>query len=287
MLGRDLTACLARRGIGAAPLDRHALDVTDAAATFAAVARHRPAVVVNCAAWTAVDAAEARPGEAMKVNGDGPAHLARACRASGARLLQLSTDYVFAGDARVPYRELDPPDPRTSYGRSKLAGERAVLEILPEAGYVVRTAWLYGAGGRNFVSTMIRLEARQETVTVVDDQHGQPTWSADLAERLVALGTAALRDAAPPGVYHATNTGAATWCGLARETFALLGADPGRVRPTTSEALGRPAPRPGFSVLDQGRWREAGLEPLRDWRRALAAALPALCAAAGRPGPER
>ncbi|GHG51833.1 dTDP-4-dehydrorhamnose reductase [Streptomyces griseocarneus] len=282
MLGRELTARLALQGIAVTALGRAALDVTDPASARAAVARHRPAVVVNCAAWTAVDAAESHPAQAMEVNGAGPAHLAHACRRSGARLLQLSTDYVFAGLADRPYREDDPPGPRTVYGMTKLAGERAVLGILPETGYVVRTAWLYGAGGRNFVSTMIRLAAGRDTVPVVDDQHGQPTWTADLADRLVALGTAALRDTAPAGVYHATNTGGTTWYALARETFRLLGADPDRIRPTSSGALDRPAPRPGFSLLDQRRWQEAGMGPLREWREALAEAFPALRDAAGR-----
>ncbi|MEX2981291.1 dTDP-4-dehydrorhamnose reductase [Streptomyces sp. C36] len=285
MLGRELTTCLALRGLAVTALGRAALDVTDPASVRAAVAHHRPAVVVNCAAWTAVDAAESHPARAMEVNGAGPAHLAHACRRSGTRLLQLSTDYVFAGLADRPYREEDPPGPRTVYGMTKLAGERAVLGILPETGYVVRTAWLYGAGGKNFVSTMIRLAAGRDTVPVVDDQQGQPTWTADLADRLVALGTAALRDAAPAGIYHATNTGGTTWYALARETFRLLGADPDRIRPTTSGALGRPAQRPGFSLLDQRRWREAGMGPLREWRGALAEAFPALRHAAGRPEP--
>ncbi|WP_405842112.1 dTDP-4-dehydrorhamnose reductase [Streptomyces platensis] len=285
LLGRDLTTGLAGRGIAVTALGRGCLDITDAAAVRAAIACHRPAVVVNCAAWTAVDAAESHPGRAMRVNGDGPAHLARACREGGVRMLQLSTDYVFAGLAGRPYREDAQPDPRTAYGRSKLVGEQAVLATLPETGYVVRTAWLYGASGPNFVSTMIRLAARQATPQVVNDQRGQPTWSADLADRLIALGTAALSGAAPAGIYHATNTGETTWYALAREIFGLLGADPDRIRPTTSRALARPAARPGFSVLDQRRWQEAGLGPLRDWRSALAEAFPVLHRAAGRGAP--
>ncbi|MBB6417130.1 dTDP-4-dehydrorhamnose reductase [Streptomyces sp. AK010] len=282
MLGRELTSLLLRRGAAVTALGRGALDITDGAAVRAALARHRPAVVVNCAAWTAVDAAQSEPSRAMAVNGDGPRHLAGACRALHAVLLRLSTDYVFAGSAARPYREDDPTAPHTVYGYTKRAGERAVLSTLPEAGYVVRTAWLYGAGGPNFVATMIRLEAEQDTVRVVDDQHGQPTWTADLADRLAALGSAALAGAAPAGVYHATNTDGTTWYALARETFRLLGADPDRVRPTTSRALARPATRPGYSVLDQPRWREVGMEPLRDWRAALAEAFPTLCGAVGR-----
>lgn len=276
MLGRELTALLTRRGVPVAALGRRSLDVTDAAATRAAVAHHRPAVVVNCAAWTAVDAAEARPAAALRVNGDGPARLAAACREHGVRLLQPSTDYVFAGRADRPYREDDPTGPQTVYGSTKLAGEQAVLAELPETGYVVRTAWLYGAGGPNFVSTMIRLAAGRDPVPVVDDQRGQPTWTADLAERLAALGGAALAGTAPAGIYHAVSSGETTWYALARETFRLAGADPGRVRPTTTRSLDRPAARPAFSVLGQERWREAGLGPMREWRAALAEAFPAL-----------
>ncbi|MEU9794626.1 dTDP-4-dehydrorhamnose reductase [Streptomyces sparsogenes] len=276
MLGRELTARLERRGVPVFPLGRDALDITDPAGGRAVIARYRPAVVVNCAAWTAVDAAESRHGQVMKVNGEGPGHLARACRATGALLLQLSTDYVFAGVLDRPYREEDPPGPCTVYGRTKLAGERAVLDTLPDSGYVVRTAWLYGAGGANFVSTMIRLAAEQDTVAVVDDQHGGPTWTGDLADRLIALGTAALSGTAPAGVYHATNSGRATWYTLAREVFRLLGTDPGRVRPISSRELARPAARPAWSVLGQERWRDAGLDPMRNWRSALAEAFPTL-----------
>ncbi|MDN3297533.1 dTDP-4-dehydrorhamnose reductase [Streptomyces ficellus] len=278
MLGRDVLRCLGGDAVG---LTRRELDVRDPVAVRAALAALRPSVVVNCAAWTAVDDAETREGEALAVNGTGVRHLAEACASVGCVLLHVSTDYVFDGHARVPYAEGTPPAPRTAYGRTKLAGERAVLELLPEHGYVVRTAWLYGAGGANFVRAMLRSEASREYVDVVDDQRGQPTWSADLARRLVALG----RCGAPPGVYHATNAGDGTWWDLARETFRLLGADPGRVRPTTSAAYPRPAPRPAYSVLGHDRWREADLPPLRDWREALREALPALRLTAAGTGP--
>jgi dTDP-4-dehydrorhamnose reductase len=144
---------------------------------------------------------------------------------------------------------------------------------------VVRTAWLYGAGGANFVRTMIKLEAVKDTLDVVDDQRGQPTWTADLADRLVRLGKGALAGTAPPGIYHATSGGETSWFGLTREIFRLLGADPGRVRPTTSEAFVRPAPRPAYSVLGHQRWAAAGIEPIRDWRQALDEAFPVLLAA--------
>lgn len=289
MLGQDLLARLAGAGETvdrdiAVGLDRTALDITDPGAVRAALAIHAPAVVVNCAAWTAVDDAEAKEAEALAVNGTGPRVLAEACGATGAVLLQVSTDYVFAGDARMPYGENAPTAPRSAYGRTKLAGERAVLDTLPETGFVIRTAWLYGAGGGNFVRTMIKLEGVKDTLDVVDDQLGQPTWTGDLAARLVLLGRAALAGTAPAGVYHGTSGGETTWFGFTREIFRLLGADPERVRPTTSEAFVRPAPRPAYSVLGHERWKAAGVEPIRDWRAALVEAFPALVRAE-RPGP--
>lgn len=275
MLGRDLIALLSRGGEPVTGLDRAALDVTDAAAVARTLASARPDVIVNCAAWTAVDDAEAHEEQALAVNGGGAASLAAACAAGGARLVQLSTDYVFAGTARKPYAEDDLPAPRSAYGRTKLAGERAVLERLPEAGYVVRTAWLYGAHGRSFVRTMMTLEQQRPVVDVVDDQHGQPTWTADVAGQIVAL----IRAAAPPGVYHATSSGQTSWFGLAQEVFRLLGADPGRVRPVPTSAMPRPAPRPAYSVLGHDAWARAALPAMGDWRPALRQAFPYLAAA--------
>ena len=247
MLGTDLVAALAARSEPVTGLDRAELDVTDAAAVTDAIGSARPDVVVNCAAWTAVDDAEVGEEQALVVNGRGAANLAAACARTGARLIQLSTDYVFAGDAGHPYAEDDVPAPRTAYGRTKLAGERAVLAGLPGAAYVVRTAWLYGAHGPSFVRTMIKLEDQRPTVDVVVDQHGQPTWTADVARQIIAL----VDSCAAPGIYHATSGGHTTWFGLAREIFGLLGADQARVRPVLTTAMPRPAPRPPYSVLGQ------------------------------------
>ncbi|NEB05923.1 dTDP-4-dehydrorhamnose reductase [Streptomyces sp. SID13726] len=276
MLAQDVLARLADAGIPAVAATRAELDVTDPESVRSAFAAHRPAVVVNCAAWTAVDDAESREDEALRINGDGARHLAEACAAEGAVLLQVSTDYVFAGDAEKPYAEDAPTGPRSAYGRTKLVGEQAVLTALPSRGYVVRTAWLYGAGGGNFVRTMIKLESVKDTLDVVDDQRGQPTWTADLADRLVRLGRGALAGTAPAGVYHGTSSGETTWFGFTRAIFEQLGTDPERVRPTTSEAFVRPAPRPAYSVLGHDRWAAAGIEPIRDWRAALTEAFPAL-----------
>jgi dTDP-4-dehydrorhamnose reductase len=279
MLGTDLAAALAARGETVTGLGRAGLDVTDAHAVTDAIASCRPDVVVNCAAWTAVDDAEASEERALAVNAGGAARLAAGCAVAGARMVQVSTDYVFAGrfagDAGRPYAEDDVPAPRTAYGRTKLAGERAVLDRLPGSGYVVRTAWLYGAHGGNFVRTMIKLEDQRPAVDVVDDQHGQPTWTADVASQIIAL----IHADARPGIYHATSSGQTTWFGLAREIFGLLGADPARVRPVPSSALSRPAPRPAYSVLGHGAWARLGVPPIGEWRPALHRAFPELLAA--------
>jgi dTDP-4-dehydrorhamnose reductase len=275
MLGQDLVAALGRAGEEVLGRTRRELDITDEAAVRNAVHGCRPDVVVNCAAWTAVDDAEAHEDEALGVNGNGAAYLAAACAADEIRLVHMSTDYVFGGDASRPYAEHDAVRPRTAYGRTKLAGEQAVLRLLPRACYVVRTAWLYGAHGPNFVSTMIRLERERPTVDVVADQRGQPTWTVDVAGQIIALA----RSRAAAGVYHATSSGEATWFELAREVFRLLDADPARVRAVTSSAYPRPAPRPGYTVLGHDAWDPAGIEPIGDWRLALRRAFPSLAAA--------
>lgn len=275
MLGQDVVASLERDGETVLALTRRDLDITDQAAVTATVLGCRPDIVVNCAAWTAVDEAEAHEDEALEVNGRGARLVAAACAEGGARLIHISTDYVFAGDARRPYGEHDRCGPRTAYGRTKLAGERAVAELLPRAGYTLRTAWLYGAHGPNFVRTMIALERDREVVDVVDDQRGQPTWAMDVAGQVIALA----RSGAPAGVYHATSSGETTWFGFAQEIFRLLGADSARVRPVTSGASPRPAPRPAYSVLGHGAWASAGIKPIPGWRLRLRQGLRAVAAA--------
>jgi len=267
MLGHDLQRALAGRDLRA--LGRSELDITDRAAVRDAV--RDIDVVINAAAYTAVDAAEEHEDEAYAINATGAANLARAAADAGARFVQVSTDYVFHGDATSPYAEDAPLDPLGAYGRTKAAGERLAREAHP-APHIVRTAWLYGAHGANFVTTMLRLARERETVMVVDDQRGQPTWSRDLAYAIVAL----LDADAAPGVYHGTSTGETSWYGLARAVFAEAGLDPERVRPTDTASFPRPAPRPAYSVLGHGAWSAAGLAPIRDWRDALHEALPEL-----------
>lgn len=276
LLATELLALLrpARDVAFARGLSRAQLDVTDPFAVREVVAAwartvradgdHR-AMVVNCAAYTAVDAAEQDEEAAYAVNAAGPALLAAACADAGVGLLHVSTDYVFSGDAAAPYEVDDEPAPRSAYGRTKFAGERAVREVLPDDSWVVRTAWLYGATGPSFVRTMVRLERERATVEVVDDQRGSPTWSGDLARGLLALA----RSTTAPGTLHLTNRGDTTWYGLARAVFEELGADPARVRPATSAAFVRPAPRPASSVLSGRAWDRAGLPAPQGWRDAL------------------
>ncbi|GAA0278484.1 dTDP-4-dehydrorhamnose reductase [Cryptosporangium japonicum] len=266
-LGHDLRSLLP----DATAATRAELDITDPDAVRAAVAGHD--VVINAAAYTAVDAAESDEAAATRVNGFGAAFLAEACAATGATLLQISTDYVLPGDASAPCPEDSPTDPVNAYGRSKLAGEQAVLSALPDRGYVIRTAWLYGENGSNFVATMLTLAATRPTVSVVDDQHGQPTWTAALAGQLVALGHAAREGRAAPGVYHGTASGQTTWHGLTQAIYTLAGLDPARVGTTTSDAFPRPAKRPAYSVLGHSRWASTGVETQPHWHDQLEEAL--------------
>lgn len=261
MLGRDLQSVLADRAVTA--LAREDLDVTDRNAVEGAVAGHD--VVINCAAYTRVDDAETHEDAAFAVNAKGAGYLAEAAALNGAKLIQLSTDYVFDGTATTPYPENAPRNPVSAYGRTKAEGERLALELNPDGTCILRTAWLYGAQGPNFAKTMVRLAAANDAVNVVDDQQGQPTWTFDVAARIAAMVDANV----PPGIYHATNSGTATWFEFAREIFRLAGLDPSRVHPIPSAKFPRPAPRPAYSVLGHDAWGAVGLAPMRNWMDAL------------------
>ncbi|WP_327141857.1 dTDP-4-dehydrorhamnose reductase [Nocardia sp. NBC_01327] len=260
---------------------RDELDITDLEAVRAVL--NPGDVVLNCAAYTAVDQAETDVDAAFAVNASGPAVLAAVCAAIGADLVHVSTDYIFPGSADRPYEPNDLAGPTTVYGRSKLAGEQAVLDLAPDS-RIVRTAWVYTGAGSDFVATMRRLERERDTVTVVADQIGSPTYAPDLAAGLVEL-AGRLPDStrfdsseAPgrrpiPRILHATNAGQASWFELARAVFAGIGADPERVLPCSTADFPRPAPRPAYSVLSGKTWVSAGLSPLREWERALDDAL--------------
>jgi dTDP-4-dehydrorhamnose reductase len=253
-----------------AGLDRRALDISDTVAVDDALTAHRPDVVINAAAYTRVDDAESDEAAAAAVNATGPANLARWCAANGARLVHVSTDYVFRGDATSPYEIDAPTEPTGAYGRTKLGGELAVLAAGGD-GHVVRTGWLYGEHGASFVRTVGKRLLAGESVDVVDDQRGAPTWTRHLAQRLVALGTAAVE----PGVRHCSSAGEASWYDVAVALAGLLGAEPTSVRPTTSAAMARPAPRPAYSVLSGRSWLAAGLPAMPEWSDALSEALAA------------
>ncbi len=261
MLGTELMRLLAKRN--AVGVDLPEIDITRPDSVAAALIDID--VVVNCAAWTAVDDAETNEAIAFKVNATGPSVLARRCREIGAKMVQISTDYVFDGNSADPYSEGAQPNPQSAYGRTKLAGEWAVRAELPGNYWVLRTAWLYGEFGPNFVKTMVGLEGSRPELSVVDDQHGQPTWTRHLAQRIIDVVDSDI----PAGIYHATSAGATTWFGFTRSIFEELGADPNRVQPTTTDAFPRPAPRPANSVLGHDEWTRVGLTPLPDWREGL------------------
>jgi dTDP-4-dehydrorhamnose reductase len=265
MLAQALANALDAGGHEAVPFDRAALDVTDAAAVHAAVLAIRPEAVVQCAAYTRVDDAEREETAAARVNADAVAHVAAACREVRARLVYPSTDYVFDGMARMPIPPDAPTSPINAYGRSKLAGE-ANAAMSGDA-LVVRTSWLYGRGGKNFVSTVLGRARAGHPLRVVDDQVGAPTWTHSLSTMIVGL----LEAAAPAGVYHATNAGSTTWYGLACAAVETVGIE-ASIMPVYSAEFVTPAVRPSYSVLDcTATYAVVGDAP--QWRDALATAI--------------
>jgi dTDP-4-dehydrorhamnose reductase len=262
MLGTDVVA--AASGHDVVALARADLDITDSDAMRAAVRDVRPGAVINCAAWTNVDAAETAEAEATLINGDGAGHLAAAAAEVGAHIVHVSTDYVFPGDATTPYPEGAETGPIGAYGRSKLAGEQAVAAAAPSSHAIVRTAWVFGPHGKNFVDTMLRLGSERDELTVVDDQLGCPTFTGHLAPALVQIA-----EAGSHGVLHVTGGGSCTWWDLACATFERAGLRATVHRGTTAD-FGAPAPRPAYSVLGSTR-SDAPVLPA--WQDGLAAHL--------------
>ena len=267
-LGRELVRTLASHGevIGTTIAD---LDVTDPRCADR-LASLRPDWVVHAAGATDVDGCEREPARAMAVNGEGTRRVAEGCRRAGARLVYLSTDYVFDGAKGSPYTEEDSPAPLSAYGLSKLEGERAA-RTLTSGWAIVRTAWLFGVHGRNFVKGILERAAAGERLRVVDDQVGSPTYAADLADAVAVLLSRGLM-----GLYHVTNRGSCSWYEFARQILLLAGCAPTDLSRITSGELHRPARRPAYSVLENAAWRAAGLPALRPWPEALAAMLAAL-----------
>lgn len=265
MLGQDLVARVLQDGHDLVAVDRDEIDITDPA-SVAQVVRDAD-VVVNVAAFTAVDAAEEQEDLAFTVNATGAEILARRCAQIGARFVHISTDYVFGGEATSPYDEDGLLEPKGAYGRTKAAGEWAVRCNTPDY-LIIRTAWLYGAHGKCFPKTMRDLSDKHETLSVVTDEIGQPTWTVDLADLIVRL----IDAKAPSGTYHGTSSGQTNWHGFTREIIASIGKDPDMVKETTAAAFQRPAPRPHYSVLGHDALERIGVEPIGNWKERWAAA---------------
>lgn len=272
MLGHDIQRAGARAELELLATDVAGLDICDPQGIAGALERARPDAIVNCAAWTDVDGAETNAAAAHAVNADGAGNLARAAAAQEIPLVHVSTDYVFdgsaprdAGGGPRPYVESDPTNPKSVYGKSKLAGEQQVLAASPRH-LVVRSAWLFGVGGRNFVDTMLRLADERQAVQVVDDQTGCPTWTGHLAPALLGMLEREVR-----GLVHLAGGGAVSWNGFAREIFRQA-ERPCRVEPATTAQMARPAPRPAWSVLASER---DDVLAMPDWREGLAGYLAA------------
>ena len=270
-LGIAVSKELDSRGVAFTALGSRDLDITNGQLVSEFIGENHPSVIVNCAAWTDVDAAEGNEESALKVNSGGAHNLAVAAAKFRSRLVHVSTDYVFSGVSLRPFETGDRIDPQSAYGRTKAEGEKKVLDAHAEDSYVVRTAWLYSPWGKNFAKTMVRLALNgHDEVRVVNDQIGQPTSAKDLAKQIVDLGSGN----APVGIYHGTNGGQASWFEFAQEIFSFVDADISRVVPVPSSQYPRPAKRPAYSVLSDKDWANSVFSPMRDWKIALAAVMP-------------
>jgi dTDP-4-dehydrorhamnose reductase len=261
-LGQELVRLPVQPDLEIVGVDRTQLDITNPEQCANVMQAFQPDVVIHCAAYTKVDKAESEPDEAHRVNADGTRNAVLAAEQIGARFVYISTDYIFDGKAGRPYLESDRPNPQSVYGKSKLAGEQSV-RTLSSRYYIVRTSWVYGQYGNNFVKTMLRLAEERDRIKVVHDQIGSPTYALDLALFLLELVRTDRY-----GIYHASNTGACSWYEFAKAIFEERGLNV-RVEPCTTEEFPRPAPRPSYSVLSHGSMRAHGFQPLRPWREAL------------------
>ncbi len=265
-LGITVSQELRRQGIAFQAWSSNELDITQPLNTLEAIEKLSPKVIVNCAAWTDVDSAETQENKAAQVNTVGAENVATAARSCGAKMVQISTDYVFSGQNTSPWKVSSERFPNTAYGRTKADGEDRVLNLYSESSYILRTAWLYSPWKKNFAKTILNFALNENLeVRVVKDQVGQPTSCIDLSKQIVKL----VESNAPVGVYHGTNSGSATWFEFAQTLFELSGADVSRVIPVTSDEFPRPARRPYYSVLDQYEWTNTPIPEMRNWREAL------------------
>jgi dTDP-4-dehydrorhamnose reductase len=275
-LGTAIQKELFSRGLDFVATNSSELDITKPLIVNQLVDFVKPAVIVNTAAWTDVDGAETNQSATYSVNALGPQNLAVAASKIGARLVQVSTDYVFSGENTTPRSENAAHNPQSIYGSTKSEGENFVQATLPTASYVIRTAWLYSAEGKNFAKTMTNLAlSNAGEVKVVNDQLGQPTFAGDLAEQIVEL----VLSEAPAGIYHGTNSGRATWFEFAQAIFSIAGADVSRVSPVSTTEFPRPAKRPAYSVLGHDAWAVTSVPEMRNWKIALEEAMPAIISA--------
>jgi len=275
-LGIAVSQELGEKGLSFNAWNSKDLNITQGPIVRDFVSDLSPKVIINCAAWTDVDGAETNELEASRVNGDGAENLALAAKNCGAKLIHVSTDYVFSGEGKTPWQVNDSINPQSAYGRTKANGEERVLSAYLENSSIVRTAWLYSPWGKNFAKTMTRLAINGDgEVRVVNDQMGQPTSATDLAKQLVELSLSN----SPAGIYHGTNSGQGTWFEFAQEIFKLAGADTNRIVPVSSSEYLRPAMRPSYSVLSHEGWTKTTVQPMRDWRIALEEAMPAIISA--------
>jgi len=269
-LSRSLVDLLDKVGIPYITWSHKDLDVADDS-SITVIKETCPDLLINCAAWTNVDAAEEFPERAARVNQVGPRNMARAAKELKIPLVHISTDYVFSGQSGKPWSTDSKTEPMSSYGLSKLLGEKEITKSLDVNFYILRTAWLYGPYGKNFSKTILKKAiTSKEPINVVNDQIGQPTTTKSLAKRIFEVA----KSHVPSGIYHATNTGQASWWDFACEIFALAGEDVERVRPSTSEDFPSKVKRPKYSVLDQSAWSKVGMETMPEWREALKEVFP-------------
>jgi len=272
-LGLAIQKELRKRNIEYLAPTSQELDLTKIELFESEIKRIKPSVIINTAAWTHVDGAERNPDLVFEINAQAPKRLAEIARSLNSVFIQISTDYVFDGESKAPYSESHEKNPQSVYGKSKSQGEKYVEEIYKEKSYIFRTAWLYSADRKNFAKTMARLALKNSgEVKVVNDQLGQPTFAKDLAEKIVET----VNSHSLFGIYHGTNSGAATWFEFAQEIFNLAGSDERRIVPVSSSEFPRKAKRPSYSVLSHESWRIANLKEMQDWKIALASAMPSI-----------
>jgi len=269
-LARSLVNLLNQREIPHIAWSRADLDISDLTA-INKIKESKISVLINCAAWTDVDGAEDETKKALLVNKVGAENVALAARELEIPLIHISTDYVFSGNGQRPWKVNDDTVPTTQYGMTKLMGEEAIRDIWPDKGIILRTAWLYGPYGKNFAKTILRkITSTKDSIRVVNDQLGQPTSTVDLAKQILRC----IDLECPPGIYHATNSGEASWWEFASELANLCGVDGNRIQAVTSKEFASKAKRPTYSVLDLSDWDRLGIEPMQDWRGALVEAFP-------------